>query len=322
MKRHIRISYCPVCGHRANTSKWWTRAKSGKTYHYFRYYHSVKKIHFVPTNSTYSISPDVRKIGDDLNAKLQDFIYRRMGTRAYSFTSFKKEFERFCGRSIHNESFSRQIDKAISSQLIKKKHNGNKSTYEREPKPKLDEEMEFDKFAIHYGVKRNSMKISTFLIVTNVGKLPIDHIPLYVPYEIVDSVGKLNLQISTESDEIPSTNAKVIVSNALETVLSIPLARSLKHGEQEFVFVVYEIPKINSVLKLVTKAKIGLLRVSVSTPNSSEVETVRTLVDGAKEVRTSFQHKDKHTEGSLYLYSEFEDILKGECISIRFRSIN
>ena len=321
MKRHIRVSDCPICGHKANTSKWWTMSKSGKTYYYFRFYHSVKNIHLVRTNSNYSNPPGIGKENNDLYEGFQDFIYRRMGFRRYSYTTLKKEFERFVGRGVHSQSFCMLIDKAISSGLIKKRSKDKRPIYEKEQEPELKEEIRFEKFTIHYDFSRINrfIRISTFLEVTNTGKLTVERIPIYVPYGVVNSLKELHFSVVGEDGLIPKHNLKLIVSDASETVVSISLTRGLKFKEQEFISAVYEIPRENQTVKLVTKANIGLLRVSVSQTIPNNMEIVRILVDGAKEAISPFQHKCNCPNGKIYLYSEFEDIMKGECISVRSR---
>jgi hypothetical protein len=320
MKRHIRVSKCPVCGHRANTSKWWTKAPNGKKYYYFRFYHSFKNIHLVRTDSTYSTPSGVGKRQVDLYGEFQYFVYRRMGARKYSYTAFKEEFERFVGHNVHSQSFCRIISKAVSSKLIKKKRKDKRAVYEKESDPKLDEEMKFEKFAIHYDFSRPSgtIRISTFLEVINTGRLTVDKIPFYIPYGIVNSVDELHLKLSSEEGIVPKRNFKILISDASETIVSISLLRGLKFNEQEFVSAIYEIPKENNTIRLVAKANIGLLRLGVSLNDSSKVETVRTLVDGAKEEVYAFQHKCDHTDRNICHYSEFEGILKGECVSVRF----
>lgn len=322
MKRHIRVETCPVCGHKANTSRWWTKAKNGKIYHYYRYYHSDNNIHLVRTDSTYSVPRDVGDRRDDLFARLEDFIYRRMGSRKYTFTSLKREFDRFYGQVVYNNSFTRGINRAVSSGLVKKKLIGKRPVYEKEPAARLDVELKFDKFAIHYDVAKNFVKVSTFLLVTNVGRLPADSIPFYIPHGISDSVDELHLKIITEDGEVPSSEVVVVIANALETVLSVSLKRQLILGEQEFVSILYEIPSIKDVLKLVTKTNIDILRVGISLRNNCEAETIRTLVDGAKEARSLFQHKRNYGNDNFSFYSEFEDVKRGECVSISLKKCN
>ena len=320
MKRLISVSSCPVCGRKANTSNWWTKANSGKVYYYFRYYHSTKNIHLVRTNSTYSTPTVAGKRRVDLYAYLQDFIYRRMGSRRYSFTSFKRELERFSGQTLYNVPFSRVIDKALSSQILKKTLNGKRPVYEKEFKISLDEELRFDNYAIHYDFSKKLVKVSTFLTVTNTGRLPASSIPFYIPIGVPNPIAHLHFKVATGDGEIPSSNLIVTMSNALETIVSASLNRSILRGEQEFVFIRYEIPLKNSELKLVTRTSINFLRVSIAMRDWCEIETVRTLVDGIKEVISPFQHKSIGIGSDFYLYSEFEGISKGESISVRFKN--
>ena len=320
MKRLISVTNCLVCGRKANTSKWWTKAKSGKVYHYFRYYHSAKNIHLVPTNSTYSAPIVAGKRRVDLYAYLQDFISRGMGSKRYSFTSLKEDLERFSGQTLYNESFCRVIDKAVSSQILKKTLTGKRPVYEKESKINLDEEIRFDNYAIHYDFSEKLVKVSTFLTVTNTGRLPASSIPFYIPIGISNPIAHLHLKVATGDGEIPSSNLIVPISNALETIVSASLNRSLQRGEQEFIFIRYEIPLKNSELKLVTKTNINFLRVSMAMRDWCEIEIVRTLVDGINEVISPFQHKSIGIGSDFYLYSAFEGISKGESISVRFKN--
>ena len=320
MKRRIRVSTCTVCGHKANTSKWWTKAKNGKIYYYMRFYHSPKNIHLVPTDSNYSTPLGIRERREDLYAELQDFIRRKMGSRRYSFTSLKREFERFYGHIIYNVSFCRAIDKAMSSRLVMKIKRGTRPVYLKEPNAKLDEMIRFDKFIINYDLTKKFVKISVFLEATNVGRLHASSIPLYIPNGMVDSVDKLHLQIKSEDGEIPSRDSKIIVSNALETIVSISLLKVLKYGEHKFVFASYEVPLMNNMLKLVTQENIGLLRINVIVSSRCESETVRTLVDGAKDSVSSFQKRFSYSDECTYFQSEFEGIYKGESISVNLKS--
>ncbi len=217
-------------------------------------------------------------------------------------------------------SFNRLIDKAISSRILKKTLKGKKPVYEKESKIDLDEEIRVDNYAVHYDFSEKLVKVSTFLMVTNTGRLPISSIPIYIPIGISDSIAHLHLRVTTEYGEIPSRNLSVPASNALETIVSVTLNRSLLLGEQEFVFIMYEIPLKYSQLKLVTRTHINLLRVSVAMRDRCEIETVRTLVDGIKQAISPFQHKNIGKSSNFYLYSEFEGISKGESISVRFKN--
>ena len=268
-----------------------------------------------------SVPSGVVKRRDDIYGKFQYFIYRRMGTRNYSYTAFKKEFERFVGRSVHSQSFCKIINKAVSSKLIWKKSKDMRAVYEKEPDPKLDEEMKFEKFAIHYDFSRprGIIRISAFLEVINTSRPTVDRIPFYIPYRIVNSTDELHLKLSSEEGIIPKRNLKILISDASETIVSISLLRGLKFNEQEFVSAIYEIPKENNTIRLVAKANIGLLRMGISLNDSSKVETVRILVDGAKEEVYAFQHNCDHPNQDICHYSEFEGILKGECISGRLK---
>ncbi len=317
LRRQRTVSTCPKCGHKANVSKWWTKGANGKVYHYFKFYHSSRTIHLVPTDNTYSIQAVTEGKKEDINAKLLDFIHRRMHSRKYSFTAFKKEFERFIGHAVYNESFLIAAKKAISSKLLLKKLKGKRPVYERSEYPKLDEEIRFDKLIVNYDLTRETVKVTSFLEVTNIGNLPVRAVPLYIPYGTIDSPDSVHLEVRTEEGEILERELSVPISNAIESTIAITLKRPLQYTEQEYISVFYKFPLKGRSIRLVTKATVDVLRLRVSTTDSLKVEIVRTLIDSARDARSSFQNKYRDEDGGTRLCSEFEGLRRGECVSVR-----
>lgn len=319
MKRKRNVSNCLVCGKKANVSKWWTRSEYGKTYFYIRFYHSAKNIHLLPADSTYSGLPINNKKSKNLYSALENYVYRKLDPGKHSYTALKKALERTYGSNIYNQEFSRAINRAISAGLIKKEPKRGGSVYERVAPIDLDERIRFDQLVISYSLTNESVKISTFLEVTNTGKIQVSKLPFYVPLGPINSLKNLNLHARDEIDNIPQSNLKIIFSATQETIISASLNRPIKAGEKKCTIVHYKLRKMPISLKFVLPAEVILLRINIIVDKQYKGTAVRTLVDGAKESIFPFQKKYSCVDGRVCSQLELEGIARGECITIKLQ---
>ncbi len=319
MKRKRVVSNCPVCGRKANVSKWWTRSRKGSVYYYIRFYHSAKNIHFLRSDSTYETFRELTSKAKDLYSTLEDYVYKRMGSRKFAYTSLKREIERSCGNELYNEEFYRAVRKAISVGLIRREKEKSRHIYVKVAAIDSDENVRFDQLAITYDFASKFVKVLLFLEVINVGKVPLSKVPLFVPCGKIDSLKDLHLQAIDETGAILQSNLKITFSATLESIVSISFNRYLKPEEKEFLFLKYQLSSLPETLKFVPPAEVSLLRVTTIAKRQWVENIVRTLVDGAKESAMPFQRMRSYGADRVCLCSEFEAVSKGECISVKFK---
>lgn len=317
MKGRKLVSNCRVCGKKANVSKWWTKGKNGKIYYYIRFYHSSKNIHLWPTDDTFSEFSKIRKKSLDLYSTFEDYIVRKMESEKYSYTSFKKELERYYGASIHNVTFSRMINRAISSGIIDKVQGERRSYYTKVSDMELKREIKFNLLAINYDLTEEVCRASVFLEATNAGKTPLLRIPFFIPYGPIDSLGNLHFLAYGEMGKIPLSDLEIIISTSLETIISISLARTLKSEGREFMFLTYEIPAVDEMVKFVTPAKIDFLRMTVVVNKECNGKIIRILADGAKSSTIGFQDMCSYGDDQVCFLSELEGVSIGENIAVK-----
>lgn len=317
MKRHRQVSTCPVCGKKANTSRKYVKAKSGKIYHYLRFYHEPKGIHFFKTDSSFSSYQSPDKKTRNLYSALTQYVTRGMGTEKVKYTSIKKEIERFFDGVVYNEEFNRSLKKAISDGLIERTISNNKPLYSKVPEVYLEERLKFEQVALNYNFSGKELIVSAFLEPTNDGQIPIKKIPYFIPFGPVNSLDFLKLKVHDEIDEITPQGLSIPFSTALETGISITLNRNLRVGETNFVFVKYSIPVRNWSTNFLVQVLVNSLRITVMTEGGYDVRILRTLANGAKETEIPFPRRYFYNDNHILFQVELDSLLKGENISVK-----
>lgn len=317
MKKHRQVSTCPVCGKKANKSRKYVKAKSGKIYHYGRFYHGPKSIHFLKTDSSFSNFQKPDKRTRNLYLALTEYVTRRMRTERVTYTSLKKEMEMSFDGAVYNEEFNRSLKKAVSAGLIEKTIWNDKPSYSKTPEVDLKERLKFEQVTLNYDFSKKQLVVSAFLEPTNIGQIPIKKIPFFIPYGPLDSVDFLKLKIHDETDEIMPFMISIPFSTTLETGISITLNKNLSSGEKDLVFVKYTIPKPDSQINFLAQAPVNALRITVIAEKGYDVRILKTLINGAKETVISFPRHYFYKENYMLFQVELDSLSKGENISVR-----
>ncbi|MCL4333723.1 MAG: hypothetical protein M1290_05210 [Candidatus Thermoplasmatota archaeon] len=301
--------------------KWWTKAKSGKIYYYFRYQHSSGSFHFLSTDSTYSSSPILKNKAMDLYLMLEDFIAGKMDKTKFTYTTFIKELAKTYKMSISNGEFNRALKKAISKGLVRKEGQGGKILYAKIPSAELTSGINFERMVIGYGFESKRVNVTVFLQVINNTDTLLKKLSYYIPVGLLTSLNDLNIRGHDELGQLPSSGFKTLISTNTHTIISIALNRMLRKNEREYVFLSYQIPKVDEFISFVTSVKIDFMRITATSTEQQNFVVERVLSDGARKTTLQFRKKCLSSFGDNCMAVELDVITIGENISIKMEPI-
>ncbi len=321
MKRSTQFSRCKICGKDASVVRWWTKARSGKIYYYLRYQHSGKNFHLVPTDSSYTNFPVVKNKAKDIYLVLEDYVVERMGDRRFRYVSLVRELTRLYKINIYNEEFNRALKKLISRGLVSKEKKGRETMYIKVTSGELIPEISFDRMTIAYDIGSKKVKTNVFLEVINNADTPLKEIPFYIPAGMLDSLNVLRLKGEDEVGSIPNSRLTILLSQNVQTQISILLNRTLRRNEHEWLHLSYELPKDDDLIRFTTPVRVDSLRVTVSSDVRYELLVERILADGVKNTVLPFQRKCLSSSIKNCLETELDKIMEGESISVKVNEI-
>jgi hypothetical protein len=247
-------------------------------------------------------------------------IETRISERNYRFREIKLLFESVYGSTTNNTTVSRNIERAIKSNLLEKKVRKNETAYTKKDRSDIINETKISDASLTYRMSDGKVSLTLFIHLENKSDKLLTSIPVALPSGTTDSVSELKLRLFDQIGEIPHHRIRTIYSYPGQVGILMDFNRPIRSGERNFIFLEGEFEIRDEFVKFALPLNTDSFRINFTSNNSKEVLIRKRLLDGIKETGPEFIRRGIMEGGGMYTDVEFDNALKGEAIVVSWKT--
>jgi len=312
MPRKSISSVCKVCGANATVKSYSSKGSNGKSYFYERFRHTNGVVHYFRIGR--------RTSRTDISDTFAQMIETRISERNYRFREIKLLFESVYGSTTNNTTVSRNIERAIKSNLLEKKVRKNETAYTKKDRSDIINETKISDASLTYRMSDGKVSLTLFIHLENKSDKLLTSIPVALPSGTTDSVSELKLRLFDQIGEIPHHRIRTIYSYPGQVGILMDFNRPIRSGERNFIFLEGEFEIRDEFVKFALPLNTDSFRINFTSNNSKEVLIRKRLLDGIKETGPEFIRRGIMEGGGMYTDVEFDNALKGEAIVVSWKT--
>ena len=308
MPGNITEVKCKVCGERASVKKYSSKGSRSKAYFYEKYTHRNGVVHYFRAGNKVQNS--------STSEKFEQMIKSKMSRRNYRFKEIKSLFETAFGSVVNNSMISRNLERAIRSNLLEKSIEKNITFYRKVDPSKVTKEIKISETSFNWHLSGRKASINLFLYLRNDTDRPLTSIPIALPSWELDSIEDLNLSAYDQYGSIDKSRINSTYTYPGQILISVSFNKVLKPIEKNFVFLKGDFDINDDSFKFSLPINIDSFKMSFIDNQTREFCVRRRLLDGIKESNPEVVKRGTLEEGESYTEVEFDKLVRGETIVV------
>jgi len=299
---------CKVCGAKATVKKYTSNGSRSNAYFYEKYIHRNGVVHYYRAGNKVQNS--------STSEKFEQMIKSNMFSRNYRFKEIKSLFETAFGSVVNNSMISRNLERAIRSNLLEKIVERNITFYRKANPSKVTKEVKISETSLNWHLSGSKASINLFLYLKNDIDRPLTSIPIALPSGASDSIDDLNLIAYDQYGSIDKSRINSSYTYPGQILISVSFKKVLKPAEKNFVFLKGDLDLNDDSFKFSLPINIDSFKMSFIDNKTREIHVTKRLLDGITESNPEVVKRGTLAGGESYTEVEFDKLLRGETIVV------
>ena len=316
MSRTSTITVCEVCGAQARRTNYTTKVK-GKTYRYLKFIHRNGVAHYFRLE-TPETGPQ-HAYGNRM--PIADTVYQIIEARGKNETQYaeiKASLSKTYDKSIGTATIYRNINKLLKRDMITKRVDKGKAYYSKRFGSSA-QDVKTTTMSIGFDFTDSVVRVTSFAHILNSGSDIATKYIVPLPVDWLKDVGDIEFKAFDIMGEIALNKDSIPYASYGQSVISLNLNAPLRKQESTYLFWIYYYNFKSAPIRTMIMSNIGLLRVNCKINRDEDVDIEKVLLDGIKTVEATMVKTISTGDSFRTVEAQFEEITKGEIISIHLK---